>query len=609
MKAENAARQRQKQKQKVVPKVAPPTTSEGSSSSQENQHQEGEEGAEGQEAAGEKQQQVGSGGAGKRGGSAHVARALTPTQVEGETQPEGIGVVEAASAAQLSPNAAGEVAEMVAAAAAGEAVSLQEICTVPAAVSNHSGQSRPVFANSSCSIFERTSSAEAAAALGVLSPRGSLVAGSLETWAIPRRSATAGTTGAGSAAASLPAAADVGCLGPGSLSIGGSSPAAAAVDGGSNTRRAKRVECVVCLDARAEVMLLPCKHTILCQTCAELVREGGKTCPMCRTPVEGEVMVPGVGEEGRKRKGPAVAAAGGTAQQKVVTGESVVTEVHRLPVEQQQGSGSRDFNNAASSSTNSRPCLPDVSGSNLLSSSSSSTTEAAASTSGASFSSGSIALPGVLQQLLASPLSPSRSNLSHNTRQHQQQLQQVQAALPGTISVSQQPVSANQASGSTSSTSSTSCPVTPLSIMRSGNSTSLASCLRQESTISSVPGMPTAVASPTGSKVLPLKSGLAVSGSAGSQSPVPAVAPALSPPTQEGDSYGREAAAAVKPAASVVGTKTTGEEQQQACRDFMREAASLLRQTEGQLMEVMQQHRSRMRELCVLYGVAEEDAF
>ena len=77
----------------------------------------------------------------------------------------------------------------------------------------------------------------------------------------------------------------------------GSSPAAAAA-AGSKPRRAKRIECVVCLDARAAVMLLPCKHTILCQACAELVREGGKTCPMCRTPVEGELMVGGVGVVG-----------------------------------------------------------------------------------------------------------------------------------------------------------------------------------------------------------------------------------------------------------------------------------------------------------------------
>ena len=81
------------------------------------------------------------------------------------------------------------------------------------------------------------------------------------------------------------------------------------------------------------------------------------------------------------------------------------------------------------------------------------------------------------------------------------------------------------------------------------------------------------------------------------------------PPMQEDGSYGREsAAAAVRPAASLMGT-TMNEEQQQACRAFMRDAASLLRQTEGQLMEVMQQHRSQMRELCVLYGVVDEDAF
>ena len=82
---------------------------------------------------------------------------------------------------------------------------------------------------------------------------------------------------------------------------------------GGKVPRPKRVECVVCLDARAEVMLLPCKHTILCQTCAELVREGGKTCPMCRTPVEGEVMVgEGKGKEAVKLATTAAAAATGS---------------------------------------------------------------------------------------------------------------------------------------------------------------------------------------------------------------------------------------------------------------------------------------------------------
>ena len=70
----------------------------------------------------------------------------------------------------------------------------------------------------------------------------------------------------------------------------------AAAGGGGKIRRPKRVECVVCMDARAEVMLLPCKHTILCQACAELVRTAGKPlCPMCRTAVEGQVLV-GEGE-------------------------------------------------------------------------------------------------------------------------------------------------------------------------------------------------------------------------------------------------------------------------------------------------------------------------
>ena len=634
MKAEGAARQQQKQKQKVVPKIAPPMSPEGSSSSQENQQLDGQV-AEEQKAAGEQQQQqleeqVGPSGAGKKNGTL-VIRTSAPTQLEGKIQQEAIGVAEAASTVGLNPEAAvskavrtivgveevGTVAAVEAAGtvalgaeAGGSAVNLQKHRTVlgipPSTVRDSTRQSSPVIVDTSCSTSEGPPSLRGAgtAAIEVFPGSQSPMAGSSETKAVSHGSAAAGTSGANSAAPLSPAA-NVGGVDPSSLSMGSSGPAAAA---GSKPRRAKRVECVVCLDARAEVMLLPCKHTILCQTCAELVREGGKTCPMCRTAVEGEVMMGGMGVEGRGWNGPAVAAAGGTAQQEVVTGESVVAEVHHLPLKQQQEGGSGDCENAASSCTSARPCLPDVSGSSLLSSSSSSTTEAVASTSGASFASGSIALPGVLQQLLASQPSSSSSNLSSDGVRQQQQ--QFQAALPGTMAVSQRLV-ANQASGSVAA---------PLSCMSPGNSITPAVFLGQKRAITSVLGVPTAVTSPARSTALLLMPGLAGSDAAGSQSSLHAIAPAAcpSPPTPKDGSYGRESAAAVGPAANVMASTITGQEQQQACRAFMGEAASLLRQTEAeafsllaqtqvQLTEMMQKHRSRMRELCALYGVAEED--
>ena len=620
-KAERAARQQQKQK--LVPKVVPPTTSEGSGSNQENQQQGG---AEDQGAAGELQheqqeEQVGSGGGGERGGIAHV--------IGTSPQQEGIGVVEAASTMTLNPEAAaagaaGTTAMVEAAAAvAFDGVILPKDRTVPDAMSNSTGQSGPVIAPTSCSTSDGMSSAGAAAALGALKPPRLSVSGLSETWAISHESAAAGTSGAGSAAALSPAGADVGEAGPGSLSMGVFSPAAAPAGcGGSKPRRPKRIECVVCLDARAEVMLLPCKHTILCQACAELVREGGKTCPMCRTPVEGEVMVGGVvGVERREGKGPA--AARGTVQQ-VVTAESVITKDHHPSVKQDQEGASRDDRNAASSSTSSRARHPDVSGSssriysrahlpdlNGSSSNSSITREAAALTSGPSFASGSIALPGVLQQLLANQLSPSRSNLSSDgVPQQRQQLQQFEAELPDTRAVSQRPV-ATQAISSLAA---------PPSFMSPGSSINPAVFLGPKSAITSVLGVPTAVASPAGSTALPLMPGLAGSDAAGFQSSLPAIAPAARPrpPTPIDSKYGRDSAAAVGPAVSIMGTNITSQGEQQACRAFMHEAASLLRQTEAQafgllaqtqlqLTEMMQEHRSEMRELCLLYGVAEED--
>mmetsp|Transcript_16821 Transcript_16821/g.36182 ORF Transcript_16821/g.36182 Transcript_16821/m.36182 type:complete len:687 (+) Transcript_16821:102-2162(+) len=52
--------------------------------------------------------------------------------------------------------------------------------------------------------------------------------------------------------------------------------------------------CIVCLTEEVEIMLLPCRHAVLCRECAATVREGrlgadGK-CPICRIPIKGVVL-------------------------------------------------------------------------------------------------------------------------------------------------------------------------------------------------------------------------------------------------------------------------------------------------------------------------------
>jgi hypothetical protein len=51
-------------------------------------------------------------------------------------------------------------------------------------------------------------------------------------------------------------------------------------------------ECVVCLDAPSAVLTLPCAHLTLCAPCAQGVLQRAAECPMCRTPVETQVILP-----------------------------------------------------------------------------------------------------------------------------------------------------------------------------------------------------------------------------------------------------------------------------------------------------------------------------
>ena len=48
-------------------------------------------------------------------------------------------------------------------------------------------------------------------------------------------------------------------------------------------RRAEdRLLCVVCAERERRIVLLPCRHCVLCRECASVVAHGSGTCPMCR---------------------------------------------------------------------------------------------------------------------------------------------------------------------------------------------------------------------------------------------------------------------------------------------------------------------------------------
>lgn len=45
-------------------------------------------------------------------------------------------------------------------------------------------------------------------------------------------------------------------------------------------------ECIICLCEPRNTTVLPCRHMCLCSECAEALRKGSSTCPICRTRVE-----------------------------------------------------------------------------------------------------------------------------------------------------------------------------------------------------------------------------------------------------------------------------------------------------------------------------------
>jgi hypothetical protein len=85
------------------------------------------------------------------------------------------------------------------------------------------------------------------------------------------------------------AASNSSALLPSATGAPGSASSTAAAASGTLVRRAaksqrKKEKCIVCLDAPRDVLLLPCKHLVLCSGCAEQMEGRGAlgSCPYCR---------------------------------------------------------------------------------------------------------------------------------------------------------------------------------------------------------------------------------------------------------------------------------------------------------------------------------------
>ena len=48
---------------------------------------------------------------------------------------------------------------------------------------------------------------------------------------------------------------------------------------------------VLCVGSPPRVVLLPCKHLVLCEACSKMMEGKGAECPMCRAPVEQHMMI------------------------------------------------------------------------------------------------------------------------------------------------------------------------------------------------------------------------------------------------------------------------------------------------------------------------------
>jgi hypothetical protein len=63
-----------------------------------------------------------------------------------------------------------------------------------------------------------------------------------------------------------------------------SPPPAANLRDGGDDRRSSREMCCVCMDRRANALLAPCSHLIVCVQCARRLMP--PRCPQCRYPVQ-----------------------------------------------------------------------------------------------------------------------------------------------------------------------------------------------------------------------------------------------------------------------------------------------------------------------------------
>eukprot|EP01017_Pseudomicrothorax_dubius_P021170 TRINITY_DN22874_c0_g1_i2.p1 TRINITY_DN22874_c0_g1~~TRINITY_DN22874_c0_g1_i2.p1 ORF type:complete len:312 (+),score=71.23 TRINITY_DN22874_c0_g1_i2:59-937(+) len=50
-------------------------------------------------------------------------------------------------------------------------------------------------------------------------------------------------------------------------------------------------ECVVCYSEKIDSVIMPCRHFVLCSTCATNVKENSRKCPLCRKEVKGMVKI------------------------------------------------------------------------------------------------------------------------------------------------------------------------------------------------------------------------------------------------------------------------------------------------------------------------------
>jgi len=64
-----------------------------------------------------------------------------------------------------------------------------------------------------------------------------------------------------------------------------SAPPAEEEEEGGSTRVIPVAECVVCMDGKCEVILVPCGHMCCCIKCVDMVT----VCPMCRGIIEKKV--------------------------------------------------------------------------------------------------------------------------------------------------------------------------------------------------------------------------------------------------------------------------------------------------------------------------------